>query len=229
MRAWLSSADDILRGEPWIMSRLETVRALWRLAVCMLMFALVYGALMGTFRGIAGQSEWFRQIVYSAMKVPILLLVTFSISLPNFFVLNSLFGLRQDFGQAIRALVAAQAGLAIVLASLGPITLMWYASSANYQQALIFNGLMFAIASFTAQWLVRGYYRHLIERNWRHRLMLWTWLFVYAGVAIQLAWVMRPFVGAPGRPVEFFRENAWDNAYVFVIQLVWRAVFGSSG
>ena len=35
------------------------------------------------------------------------------IGLPSFFVLNTLFGLRRDFGQAVRALMATQAGLAI--------------------------------------------------------------------------------------------------------------------
>ena len=62
-------------------------------------------------------------------------------------MLNTLFGLRRDFPQALRALIAAQAGLAIVLASLAPFTLLWYASSADYYAALRFNGLMFAVAS----------------------------------------------------------------------------------
>lgn len=225
MHAWLTSPDDVLRQASWITSPRETRRTLWRLALCIIAFALLYGAAMGTFRGLAGQSQWFRQIVYSAVKVPILLTVTFAISLPNFFVLNSLFGLRHDFGHAIRALVAAQAGLAIILASLAPITFLWYTSSANYQHALLFNGIMFAVASVSAQWLVRGYYRPLIARNRRHGWMLWSWLFVYALVAIQLAWIMRPFVGSPASDVQFFREDAWDNAYVFVIRLVWRAAF----
>ena len=63
-------------------------------------------------------------------------------------MLNSLLGLRSDFGRAVRSLVAAQAGLAIVLASLAPFTLVWYASSARYSEALLFNGAMFAVASF---------------------------------------------------------------------------------
>jgi hypothetical protein len=225
MRVWLATADDVLRQAAWITSPRETRRALWKLAWCMVAFALFYGAAMGTFRGLAGQSQWARQIIYSAVKVPILLFVTFAISLPNFFVLNSLFGLRPDFGRAIRALVAAQAGLAIILASLAPVTLLWYASSANYQYALLFNGMMFAVASFSAQWLVRGYYRPLIARNRRHAFMLWAWMFVYAVVAIQLAWIMRPFVGSPAAPVQFLREDAWDNAYVFVIRLLWNAIF----
>jgi hypothetical protein len=36
------------------------------------------------------------QLVYSCVKVPVLLLVSFAISLPSYFVLNSLCGLRKD-------------------------------------------------------------------------------------------------------------------------------------
>lgn len=225
MQAWLASADDVLRQAPWITGQLGARRTLGRLIGFLIAFGLLYGAVMGSFRGLTGQSQWFLQIVYSAVKVPLLLTITFAISLPNFFVLNSLFGLRRDFGQAIRALVAAQAGLAIILASLAPITLTWYASSANYRQALLFNGLMFAVASFTAQWLVRRYYRPLFARNRRHRWMLWCWLSVYTVVAIQMAWLLRPFIGSPSADVQFLRPEAWDNAYVIVARLVWRALF----
>jgi hypothetical protein len=199
---------------------------LLRLLACLILCGLFYGAVMGTFRALANQPQWALQIAYSAVKVPLLLTVTFIISLPSFFVVNTLVGLRKDFVQSVRALVAAQAGLAIVLASLTPLTFFWYASSAVHREALVFNTVMFAIASFTAQWLLRGYYRPLTARNPRHRLLLWCWLAVYTVVAIQMAWLMRPFLGAPGQEVVFLRPEAWDNAYVMVIRLIWRTFFG---
>ena len=94
-----------------------------------MLFGLLYGAAMGSFRGLVAESQWLLQIAYSAVKVPLLLTATFAISLPSFYVVNTLLGLRRDFAAAVRSLVAAQAGLAIVLASLAPFTLFWYASS----------------------------------------------------------------------------------------------------
>ena len=44
---------------------------------------------------------------------------------------------------------------------------------------------------------------------------------LYVFVAIQAAWVLRPFVGAPGLPASFFREEAWDNAYVRIFRAIW--------
>jgi hypothetical protein len=199
-------------------------RVVVRLAAQLVLFGVLYGATMGTFRAAVGQPQWLLQIAYSAAKVPLLLSVTFIISLPSFYVVNALLGLRRDFGTALRALVAAQAGLAIVLASLAPFTLVWYATSATYSVALLFNGLMFAIASFAAQWLVRTYYRPLVARNHRHRWVLWAWLVVYTFVGIQMAWLLRPFIGAPGMEVRFLRPDPWDNAYEFVARLVWRAL-----
>jgi hypothetical protein len=225
MSAWFAAADDVLRRSPWVTRQLDSSRVILRLTGHLVLFGLLYGAVMGSFRAIAGQPQWFLQVIYSATKVPLLLTATFAISLPSFYVLNSLLGLRGDFAWAVRSLVAAQAGLAIVLASLAPMTLMWYASSAGYQHALLFNGAMFAVASFAAQWLVRGYYRPLVAKNRRHGWLLWSWLAVYTAVAIQMAWLLRPFIGAPGREVQFLRDNPWDNAYEYVAQLVWRTFF----
>jgi hypothetical protein len=39
--------------------------------------------------------------------------------------------------------------------------------------------------------------------------------------AIQMGWVLRPFIGQPGRSVTFFREDAWGNAYVIIFETVW--------
>ena len=59
---------------------------------------------MGAFGGRAWQAA------YSAVKVPLLLLATLGLSLPSFFVLNTLLGVRADFAAALRAIVASQAG-----------------------------------------------------------------------------------------------------------------------
>ena len=44
------------------------------------------------------------------------------------------------------------------------------------------------------------------------------WGLLYVFVAIQVAWVLRPFVGAPMLEPSFVRSNAWSNAYVVVVR-----------
>ena len=169
---------------------------------------------MGSFSGLLpGHAT---QLFFSAVKVPLLLLATFALSLPCFYVVNSLMGLRADFGEAVRALLSAQAGVTVVLASLSPITLLWYASSGVYGEAILFNGAMFAVATGGGQVVLWREYRRLIARDRRHAVMLVAWLFVYSFVGMQMGWSLRPFIGDPVRPPQFFREDFGGNAYVVV-------------
>jgi hypothetical protein len=104
------------------------------------------------------------------------------------------------------------------------LTLTWYLTSADYQGAIVFNAAMFAVASAAAQLMLRSYYRPLIAKNRRHRVLLWCWLGIYAFVGIQMGWVLRPFIGAPGFPATFFRDELGENAYVIVARLLTRAL-----
>jgi len=211
----LRAMDAMLRGGP--------ARA-WPGVAAVAAGGAVYGAVMGTFGGLGGDRGW--QVVYSATKVPLLILVTTALAMPSFFVLNSLLGLRGDFAEAVRAVAATQAAVAVVLASLAPFTALWYASTRDYHEATLFNALMFGAASVAAQWVLRRRYAPLVARNPRHRTLLWAWLGVYAFVGIQMGWVLRPFIGQPGRPVTFFRTDTWGNAYVIVAEIAWKAAGG---
>jgi hypothetical protein len=184
-----------------------------------------YGAVLGGF-GIETPDGW-KQSLFSATKVPLLLMVAFVLGLPSFFVLNSLAGLRNDFPAALRALTESQAAVAVALVSLAPFTALWYASSGSYAGAQLFNGAMFALATLAAQVVLRRRYRPLIDRDRKHRTMLVVWLVLYWFVAIQMAWVLRPFIGAPGTPVQFFRTDSWGNAYVILSRGLWGSLVGA--
>ncbi len=176
---------------------------------------MVYGASMGSFGARAMQAA------FAAVKVPILLSAATLVCLPNFYVVNTLLGLRDDFPAACRGIFAAQATLAVTLAAFAPVTLLAYASSGDYDFAIAFNGLAFAVGTLAAQVTLRRHYLALIATNPRHRLGRLSWVVLYVFVAIQLAWVLRPFIGSPGKPTNFLREEAWSNAYVVVFRLVW--------
>jgi hypothetical protein len=203
--------EDVLRGRP-------SARSWWLVVAC----GLAYGAVMGSFGGRPGQA------LVSATKVPLLLMTTVSLGLPSFFVLNTLLGVRSDFAAALRAVIASQAGLTIILVSLAPLTAFWYASSSDYRSAILFNAFMFAVASVGSQWLLHRAYRPLIARNARHRWLLRTWLVLYAFIGVQMGWILRPFIGASDQPVQFFRRDLWDNAYVIVARMIWD-VFSGGG
>jgi hypothetical protein len=187
-------------------------------------FALLYGLAMGTFSGLWDGRTW--QLLYSAVKVPMLLFVAFGVALPGFFVLNVLAGVGSDFKLVLQSLLASQAGVAVVLLALAPVTLFWYASFNDYEAAILVNAVVFGTASIAGQVRLATFYRPLVAGNPVHRRLRFVWLGIYAFVGVQAGWVLRPFIGQPGSAETFFREGAWGNAYIELWQIVSRAFGG---
>ena len=216
----LAALDGILRAE----GRFAVGKGrlpLAQIALVLVLCGFVYGAAMGSFSMRALQS------LYSGLKVPLLLAVATLICLPSFFAINAVLGLRDDFAAALRAVLSAQGTVAICLAGLAPLTLVSYVSSADYRFAIVINGVYFLIAALAGQLTLQRHYRPLVARDPRHRQARATWLVLYVFVAIQLAWVLRPFVGSPDMATRFFREDAWSNAYVVVLRTVWELLGGA--
>lgn len=215
----ISEADGLLRAEGRYAvgrGRVPVLHLALLLGVC----GFIYGVGMGYF----GSRP--KQAVYSGVKVPILLSLGTAFCLPSFFVLNTLLGLRDDFSAAMRAVLAAQATVAVALFSLLPVILFVYFSNCNYEQAVFFNGLFFALATLAGQRTLSRHYAPLIEADPRHNIGRWAWILLYVFVVIQLAWVLRPFVGWSGMNVSFFREEAWSNAYVVLMRDVIKGALG---
>lgn len=195
-------------------------RVPWRRAALIVACAgFLHGACVGAFdvRPL--------QMAYSGLKVPILLALSTAICLPNFYAVNAVLGLRDDFRAALRAVFAAQATVAVALASTSPIVVLCYVSSSDYAFAIVANGALFAIAALAGQRTLGIHYRRLVARDPRHAIARRAWLALYVFVAIQLAWGLRPFVGDPQLATRFFRAGAWTNAYVVVARDVW-LIFG---
>jgi len=230
MSSLLLTIDHFLRMEgPFSAVRLETDEARKRVWMQLRFIALcggVYGAMMGSFGGVIG--DGWKQILLSAAKVPFLFLMTFLLCLPSFFVMNALSGLHADFTRILHAILGFQSLASIVLAALGPITLLMNLTTDFYSFILLWNALIFGIASVSGHFMMSKLYRPLIASNPRHAILLRVWIVLYTFVGIQLAWVLRPFVGSPRLPFQFFRPGAWGNAYVEVANLilhVWKTYF----
>ena len=119
-------------------------------------------------------------------------------------------------------MVAAQAAFAAILAALAPFTLVLYASGLGYRGALVWNLALFAVAGLSAQGVARGRLQALLQRDNRH-LKLWAMGFgIWAFVAVQLAWNLRPFIGAPDSALQFLRPDAFSNVYL----ALWKILFG---
>ena len=212
-RSGLAQIEALLRSEgPHAVS---APRVPWR---ALLTFAsggaFLYGFAMGSWGGRP------LQMLYSGLKVPLLLAITASLCLPSFWVLNTLLGLRDDFARAFRGVLAAQSVGAVALCSLAPLAVLANHSLFDYHLVTLFHGSQFAIATLFGHVTLTRHYRPLVRKNSRHRLGKLAWLGLSTFVAIQLAWVLRPFIGALDQPTEFTREGAWSNAYLRIYQII---------
>ena len=88
----------------------------------------------------------------------------------------------------------------MILASLAPFTAFWYVSGSGYQPAILFNGLMFAVASVECPVAPPPRVPAPDRTAPAHRWMLRTWIVIYVFVGIQMGWVLRPFIGNPRAP-----------------------------
>lgn len=217
--AGLSRVFDAVRGVGrWADASVGAVRLAWIIALA----GAIYGIGMGGF-DLSAPERWLLP-VFAAVKVPMVLLGAFVVCLPGFFVLNSVAGVRGDWPRVLDAVMAAQAAMALCLASLVPLTLFLYASGVDHRRAIWVSLVTFSVATLAGQVVMQRRYTPLIARASAHRVLLLAWIVMYAFVGVQFGWMLRPFVGTPGRPVEFLRDEAFTNAYVAVA----RIIFGGS-
>lgn len=209
--------DSLLRATLQPHSAPISARSLARAVAC---GGAIQGATMGAYALCNGGSAAF--ILFSTLKVPLFLGLAAALMLPALYVLYALWGLGGEFGLALRALMGGQAAFALVLASLSPFTLVFYLSGASYRGALGFNLGLFALAALAAQGLIRARIRPLLQSDARHSKLLGIGFGLWAFVATQLAWNLRPFVGTPDAPAQFLRPDAFTNAYL----ALWRVLVG---
>ncbi|MBE2200244.1 MAG: actin-binding WH2 domain-containing protein [Anaerolinea sp.] len=176
------------------------MRAMLISSIC---FFALYGAVMGS-----THSLW--QTLSSAAKLPILFLATLFVCVPSLYFFSLLFGSNQSLSQNITIILTAITVTAVLLLSCAPITLFFLLTTTQYQFFKLLNVAIFAVSGlmgvvFLYQGMKIVSNPELEGANTR-RWVLIFWMFVYAFVGSQMAWTIRPFIGAPGTKFELFRQ-----------------------
>ncbi len=211
----------LLRGEAapisaWL-ERWNTAR----LAVCLTVIvagAGLYGAAMGCWRAP-------QQGLYVAIKFPlIILLTTFGNTLLNA-MLAPLLGLNISLRQSFLAVLFSFTMASAILGSFSPLIafLVWNAPPLSVSAAELSSGTysfiqlthvgVIAFAGVTANLRLAQLLKHLSGNARVARRVLLAWLAGNLFFGSQLTWVLRPFIGAPGLPVEFVRTTAFKGNF----------------
>ena len=179
-------------------------------------FFALYGMVMGS-----THSLW--QVLSSAVKLPLLFLATLVICLPTLYFLNLIFGSNQSLTQNFCLVLTAITVTAVLLLSFSPIVMFFLLTTNNYQFFKLLNVGVFGISGIIGvRFLSQGMQVVSLgaqgSEKARRRVMR-LWILVYAFVGSQLAWTLRPFIGAPGLGFELFRQlggNFYTNVFASI-------------
>lgn len=170
-----------------------------------------YGAAMG----------WWRdpqQAVFTAVKFPlVILLTTFGNALLNA-MLAPLLGLNIPFRQSFSAVVMSFTIAATILGAFGPLVafLVWSAPPMSpaavagpaYSLIKLTHVAVIAFAGTTGNARLFQVLARLGGSRAVALRVLAAWLAGNLFLGSQLSWILRPFIGMPTLPVEFFRATA---------------------
>ncbi len=187
-----------------------------------IVLSAIYGATMGIYGGGL-------QILYSAIKVPMLLLVSLYVTVPSYYVLYSLLGGKRTLGQTVMLLLLGFTIMSTVLIAFVPVNLFFILTSPTSPETHDFTALLniavFTLGGFFAlTYFVKGaetLYRGSSE-NWKPAFILGSIILMFVGT--QLAWVLRPFFNY----YELFIRPVEGNFYTAVVNLLMRST-GTTG
>jgi len=171
-----------------------------------------YGATIGLWRSPL-------QALYTGVKFPLVMLLTTAGNVLINGMLAQVLGSGVSFRQSTLAVVTSFALASLILAGLAPVMLfMWFNTPPlsvegdallAHNFTLLSHVLVIAFAGVMGNARLLRLLRHLSGSRAIAARVLTAWLAVNMFLGCQLSWNMRPFIGSPGLPVEFFREDAF--------------------
>ena len=177
----------------------------------------LFGAALGSWRAPL-------QALYTAIKLPLILLLT---ALGNGMLnamLAPLLGLNLGLRQSLVAVLMSFTLAGAILGAFSPLLyfLIWntppVAPGAEWEVPahsfiLLSETAMIAFAGIAANVRLLQLLRSLSGSAVVARKVLFAWLAGNLLLGSQLSWNLRPFVGAPYLPVEFLRPNAFEGNF----------------
>src|SRR3989454_9153068 len=185
----------------------------------------LYGAAMGYWRSPV-------QAGYNVVKFPLVILAT---TVGNALIngmLAPLLGLNLGFRQSVMLVLMSFTIAAAILGSFAPIVffIVWNTPPlggqvdvpwAAYNFVQLTQVVIIAFAGVAANVRLFRLLHSLSGSNRVARKILFAWLAGNLFLGSQLCWILRPFIGSPVLPVEFFPPNAFQGNFY---ETVFRAI-----
>jgi len=215
----------LLRGdaEP-IADRLKTpdIRSFVGYCALILLGSALYGSTFGIWRAPL-------QSLYTAIKFPLLIFLTAAGNAVLNGMLAQILGSGLTFKQTSLAILMSFAIAATILAGFSPITLFIWSNAPplgstnqilGHSTMLLSHVCAIAFASVMANQRLFDLLRKISGSKATASTVLFAWLSGNLFLGAQLAWNLRPFIGAPMLQVQFLRDDPLRGNFY---EAVWRA------
>jgi hypothetical protein len=228
----LADVPVLLRGEARPIRGWMEHWSTARMALCLVVVIVgtaAFGAALGSWRAQ-------EQALYTAIKLPLILLLT---ALGNGLLnamLAPLLGLNLGLRQSLLAVLLSFTIAATILGACSPLLwfLLWNVpplaesspqSFTTHSLILVMETLMIAFAGIAANMRLVQLLRELSGSRAIARKVLCAWLAGNLLLGSQLAWILRPFVGSPGLPLQFLRPDPFDGNFYEMLWNHFRHLF----
>jgi len=209
----------------WLVCNQVTI--VWFCTASIIVGAGCYGAAIGSWRDVL-------QSVYTAIKLPLVILLTTAGNGLLNGMLAPLLGLNVSFRQSLLLVLISFAVTALILGALSPVAwfVVWNTpplTGATRLWSLEYGFLQLTLAVFLACAGVVGNVRLLpllrqfAASSKAARNVLFAWLSVNLFLGSQIAWVLRPFIWDPAGPPQFIgRQYLKGSFFETVCNAAWR-------
>jgi len=185
-------------------------------------FSLVYGVVMGSYNGI-------QQAVSSGVKVPAFLSLTLLVCFPVFFIIQFVLGSKLGFLHMLNVILCGFLMVSLIMVAFAPIVIFFLITGDNYAFIKLLHVAIFSVSGFFGMKTMVEALRFSCEKKKVYPkvgvVVFRFWLVILAFVGMQLAWNLRPFIGARGMKFQLFRQRE-GNFYLAVVQSVRDVVEG---
>ncbi|MBM4430290.1 MAG: actin-binding WH2 domain-containing protein [Chloroflexi bacterium] len=220
----LAVIETILRNRYHFFSEIRDGVGLRSKMRAMLVSSIIFLALYGA---VIGSSHSLWQALSSAAKMPVLFLATLVVCSPTLYFFNVLFGSNQSLTQNFALILTAITVSAVLLLSFTPIVFFFLLTTSGYQFFKLLNVLVCGVSgAMGVAFLTQG--MRIVSAAGKEgaaarRNVVRFWIFLYAFVGSQMAWTLRPFIGAPSIKFELFRQlggNFYANVFASIGELL---------
>lgn len=216
---------DAARIAPWLEER--DPRWAFTCAAAIAVGCALYGGVVGLWRAPL-------QAVYTALKMPLLIVLTCGANALLNGLLAQVLGAGLGFRQCALVILMSFTIAALVLGAFSPIALFILVNApplsstgqgTAHSLVLLMDVLLVAYAGILANRRLLQLLRQICVSPAAGERVFWSWLTGNLFLGAQLAWILRPFIGTPGLAVEFLRVDPMHGTFYGAVYYSLRVLF----